>query len=206
MIGSMADILMKKKEYKGQMEDFLMQLVFPQFQSSFGHMRARACWMFHYFAEIKFKNQNVLITAFKLTTERLLDPKEEIPVKVSKLDIKTFFALFSSFIDLLNQVEAAIAVQMLLTNQEDSVKPIIEPQIGEISLALLNIIRDTENEDLTTVMQKIVCTYTEQLIPFAVNICQHLVATFAQIMETSDGEDKAITAMGLLVSNQLFYF
>ena len=42
--------------------------------------------------------------------------------------------------------------------------------------------RETENDDLTSVMQKIVCTYTEQLVPVAVDICQHLVGTFAQVM------------------------
>ena len=32
-------------------------------------------------------------------------------------------------------------------------------------------------------MQKIVCSYTEQLIPVAVNMCKHLVETFAQVLE-----------------------
>jgi hypothetical protein len=48
-------------------------------------------------------------------------------------------------------------------------------QIKQITLELLSIIRQTENDDLTSVMQKIVCTYTEQLMPIAVEICQHLV-------------------------------
>jgi hypothetical protein len=48
-------------------------------------------------------------------------------------------------------------------------------QIRQITLELLTIIRETENDDLTSVMQKIVYTYTEQLMPIAVEICQHLV-------------------------------
>jgi hypothetical protein len=48
-------------------------------------------------------------------------------------------------------------------------------QIRQITLELLTIIRETENDDLTSVMQKIVCTYTEQLMPIAVEMCQHLV-------------------------------
>lgn len=43
-------------------------------------------------------------------------------------------------------------------------------------MELLGIIRETENDDLTSVMQKIVCVYTEQLMPIAVEICQHLVS------------------------------
>ena len=78
------------------------------------------------------------------------------------------------------KVEAAIAVQMMLSSKGDLAKKYLEPQIREITLELLKIIRETENDDLTTVMQKIVCTYTEQLVPVAVDICQHLVGTFAQ--------------------------
>jgi hypothetical protein len=48
-------------------------------------------------------------------------------------------------------------------------------QIKQITLELLTIIRETENDDLTNVMQKIVCTYSEQLMPIAVEMCQHLV-------------------------------
>ena len=57
----------------------------------------------------------------------------------------------------------------------------VEPQIREITIELLHIIRDTENDDLTSVMQKIVCTYTEQLTPVAKDMCIHLVDTFAQV-------------------------
>ncbi len=81
------------------------------------------------------------------------------------------------------QVEAAIAVQMMLSSKGESARQYLEPQIREITLELLNIIRETENDDLTSVMQKIVCTYTEQLVPVAVDICQHLVGTFAQVQQ-----------------------
>ncbi len=41
MIGTLSDILMKKKAYKNQMEDFLAQIVFEEFKSPHGHLRAR---------------------------------------------------------------------------------------------------------------------------------------------------------------------
>lgn len=96
------------------------------------------------------------------------------------------------------KVEAAIALQSMLNYQERSHK-YVEPQIKQIALELLSIIRETENEDLTSVMQKVVCSFTEQLTPIAVEICQHLATTFSQVLETDEGSDeKAITAMGLL--------
>lgn len=69
----------------------------------------------------------------------------------------------------------------------------------EIALELLTIIRETENEDVTSVMQKLVCVFTAHLAPIAVEICQHLAATFSQVLDTDEGSDeKAITAMGIL--------
>ena len=162
MIGSMADILLKKKIYRDKMEEFLVQICYPEFNSPHGHIRARVCWMLHYFADLNFKNKNVLTEAFKQTVHCLLHDTE-VPVKV----------------------EAAIALQMLLTSQEDIAKPVLEPQIGQVVMELLGVIRETENDELTTVLQKIVCTYTEQLVPMAVNICTHLVTTFAQVITIS---------------------
>jgi len=105
----------------------------------------------HYFSEIKFKSEQILIEVIRLITNALLTD-QDLPVKV----------------------EAAIALQMILTAQPKAQK-YIEPLIKQITLELLNIIKETENDDLTNVMQKIVCTYTEQLMPISVEICQHLV-------------------------------
>jgi hypothetical protein len=42
MIGTMADILLKKPMYKEQMEKFLVEIVFPEFASPHGHLRYSA--------------------------------------------------------------------------------------------------------------------------------------------------------------------
>lgn len=63
----------------------------------------------------------------------------------------------------------------MLLNSQPKVEQLIVNEIKPITMELLQIIRDTENDDLMSVMQKIVCTYHEQLMPIAVDICQHLV-------------------------------
>ncbi|XP_023028647.1 importin-7 msk [Leptinotarsa decemlineata] len=175
MIGTLADVLLKKKMYRDQLDHLFVKFVFPEFNSDKGHMRARACWVMHFFAEFNYKHDEILFQAISLTVHALLYDKD-LPVKV----------------------EAAIALQSLLNFQEKAHK-VIEPKVKEIALELLTIIRETENEDATGVMQKLVCVYTEQLIPIAVEICQHLATTFNQVLDTDEGSDeKAITAMGLL--------
>ncbi|XP_049297694.1 importin-7 [Anopheles funestus] len=175
MVGSLAEVLLRKKIFKEQVEQLLMQYVFPEFASPHGHLRARACWVMHYFSDIKLKNPQVLEQIMRFLSNALLTDKD-LPVKV----------------------EAAMSMQMFLISQEDA-SPFLESQIKDITMELLRIIRETENEELTTVLQKIVCTYSDQLPPIALDICQHLATTFSQVLETEDnGDEKAITAMGLL--------
>ncbi|XP_064634569.1 importin-7-like [Lineus longissimus] len=176
MIGSVADILLTKKIYKDQAEMMLANYVFREFQSSCGFLRARACWMLHHFNEVKFKDEKNLQTALVLTKNCLCGDKD-LPVRV----------------------EAAIALQMLITSQAKA-KDMMEPFVRPVILQLLEVIRETENDDLTGVMQKLVCTYVEQVSDIAVEMTQHLAKTFEQVILTDeDGSDeKAIAAMGIL--------
>lgn len=175
MVGTLADVLLKKKVYRDNMEQMLVAYVFPELQSTHGHMRARACWVLHCFSEIRITNAQFLAEVMRATSNALLTDTE-LPVKV----------------------EAAIAVQMYLTAHEEAAA-FLEPQIKSITMELLSIIRETENDDLTNVMQKLVCSFSEQLAPVAAEICQHLASTFSAVLEGEDGSDeKAMTAMGLL--------
>uniref|UniRef100_A0A8C1AZS1 Importin 7 n=1 Tax=Cyprinus carpio carpio TaxID=630221 RepID=A0A8C1AZS1_CYPCA len=178
MIGSLAEILLKRKIYKDQMEFMLQNHVFPLFRSELGYMRARACWVLHYFCEVKFKIDQNLQTALELTRQCLINDNE-MPVKV----------------------EAAIALQVLISNQEKA-KDYITPHIRPVMQALLHIVRVTENDDLTNVIQKMICEYSEEVTPIAVEMTQHLALTFNQVIQTGPdeegGDDKAVTAMGIL--------
>jgi len=54
---------------------------------------------------------------------------------------------------------------------------------------LLQIIRVTENDDLTNVLQKLVCNFVSDVAPIAHEISLHLTHTFQQIMEGSSDLD-----------------
>uniref|UniRef100_A0A8C7WC57 Importin 7 n=1 Tax=Oncorhynchus mykiss TaxID=8022 RepID=A0A8C7WC57_ONCMY len=159
MIGSLAEILLK--------------VINPQH-----HLCVSACWVLHYFCEVKFKSDQNLQTALELTRLCLINDNE-MPVKV----------------------EAAIALQVLISNQEKA-KEYITPFIRPVMQALLHIVRETENDDLTNVIQKMICEYSEEVTPIAVEMTQHLAMTFNQVIQTGPdeegGDDKAVTAMGIL--------
>lgn len=175
IVGTLNDILLKKKMYKDAIDSLLGQYVFPEFNNTLGYMRARACWVLNSFASVRFKNEQLLFEACRLIINALLTDTE-LPVKV----------------------EAAIALQMLLSSQE-KVHKYLEPQVNAVTLELLKVIRETENDSLASVLQKIVPLYTEQLLPIAVEMMDHLATTFSNVIESDSGTDEnAISAMGLL--------
>lgn len=175
MIGTLAEILLKKKIYKEQMEGMLVSHIFPEFQSPHGYMRARANWVVHSFSEIKFKIEANLLQALDLTRQCLVRDSD-MPVRV----------------------ESAFALQMLISGNEKG-KELMQPHVKEVIEALLVVIRETENDDLTNVMQKLICTYGDEIIPIAVDITTHLADTFSNVINSDDAtDDKAITAMGIL--------
>lgn len=52
---------------------------------------------------------------------------------------------------------------------------LIFQQIKEITLELLKVLQLTENDDITSVVQKVIATYYDKLAPIMYEICQNLV-------------------------------
>ncbi|XP_027700157.1 importin-8 isoform X3 [Vombatus ursinus] len=177
VIGSLADILLKKSIFKDQMELMLQNHVFPLFLSDLGYLRARSCWVLHSFSTLKFHNELNLRNAVELTKKSLIEDKE-MPVKV----------------------EAAIALQSLICNQEQA-KEYVKPHVRPVMQELLHIVRETENDDVTNVIQKMICEYSQEVATFAVDMTQHLAEIFGKVLhsdEYEEVEDKTVMAMGIL--------
>uniref|UniRef100_A0A4W5LS38 Uncharacterized protein n=1 Tax=Hucho hucho TaxID=62062 RepID=A0A4W5LS38_9TELE len=81
------------------MELMLQNYVFPLLNSPLGYLRARSCWVLHSFSPLRFHNELVLRNAVELVKQDLVADKE-MPVKV----------------------EAAIALQTLVSNQEQGLR------------------------------------------------------------------------------------
>ncbi|CAH1736251.1 importin-7 isoform X1 [Aphis gossypii] len=175
MLGSLADVIFKKDYYKDQVCDMLYQHVFPVFQSPHGHLRARASWFIQHICEVKINNDTIWEHLATFTSNALLTDKE-LPVKV----------------------QAGLAIQALLI-AENKVEQLLEPRIKEITLELLKVLQQTENDDITSVVQKVIATYYDTLAPIMYEICQNLAKTFLQVLQSEDMNDKKeITGMSIL--------
>ncbi|KAJ8402449.1 hypothetical protein AAFF_G00369380 [Aldrovandia affinis] len=177
VIGSLADLLLKKQGYKEQMELMLQNYVFPLLNSNLGYLRARSCWVLHSFSPLQFHNELVLRNAVELVRQNLINDKE-MPVKV----------------------EAAIALQTLVSNQEQA-KVYIRPYIRPVMQELLHVVKETENDDLTNVIQKMICEYNEEVAVIAIETTQNLAEIFSKVLQSEeyeDSEDKTVMALGIL--------
>uniref|UniRef100_A0A9L0SCT5 Importin 8 n=1 Tax=Equus caballus TaxID=9796 RepID=A0A9L0SCT5_HORSE len=177
VIGSLADILLKKSLFKDQMELLLQNHVFPLLLSNLGYLRARSCWVLHTFSSLKFHNELNLRNAVELAKKSLIEDKE-MPVKV----------------------EAALALQSLISNQTQA-KEYMKPHVRPIMQELLHIVRETENDDVTNVIQKMICEYSQEVASIAVDMTQHLAEIFGKVLQSDEYEeieDKTVMAMGIL--------
>ncbi|CAO2607249.1 Ipo8 [Lemmus lemmus] len=177
VIGSLAEILLKKSLFKDQIELFLQNHVFPLLLSNLGYLRARSCWVLHAFSSLKFHNELNLRNAVELAKKNLIED-EEMPVKV----------------------EAALALQSLICNQTQA-KEHMKPHVRPIMQELLHIVRETENDDVTNVIQKLICEYSHEVTSIAVDTTQHLAEIFGKVLQSDEYEeveDKTVMAMGIL--------
>ncbi|XP_077450428.1 importin-8 isoform X3 [Stigmatopora argus] len=176
-IGALAELLLKKQIYKEQLELMLQNYVFPLLNSRLGYLRARSCWVLHCFSQLRFHNVMALRNAVEFIRKDLVD-ENEMPVKV----------------------EAAIALQMLVSNQEEA-KLYIRPHIRTVMQELLRVVKETESDDLTNVIQKMICEYNEDVAGIAVDITQNLAEIFTRVLHSEgyeEDEDKTVMALGIL--------
>ncbi|KAK3372429.1 armadillo-type protein [Podospora didyma] len=190
MIGTLAPVILgKKSPIADQVEYFLVRYVFPDFASSQGFLRARACDLVEKFEQLDFKDQNNLLTIYKHILDAMADPK--LPVRVT----------------------AALALQPLI--RHDIIRTSMQQNIPTIMQQLLKLANEADIDALANVMEDFVEVFSTELTPFAVALSEQLRDTYlrivTQLLEKSDRnqndldaeygdflDDKSITALGVL--------
>ncbi|CDW56066.1 importin 7 [Trichuris trichiura] len=190
MFGQVNAFLIKKKAYKTFLETVITSQVVPRASDKVRFLRARACWCIQQYSRFRFAHMSTLSNVTAVVVNCLLHDTE-IPVKV----------------------EAAMALQMILYDQEKGcvlpyLKPIIlREHIGFKKASaftlrfveILEMLKETENDELNSVMSCIISTFEEHVGPIAVDIAKQLASIFADLTSGDDvKEDKSVTALGVL--------
>lgn len=188
MIGTLSGVILgKKSPIAEQVEIFLSRFVFPDFRSSQGFLRARACDTVEKFEQLDFKDSNNLLLIYRNILECMADP--ELPVRV----------------------EAALALQPLI--RHDLIRTNMQQNIPQIMQQLLKLANEVDVDALSNVMEDFVEVFATELTPFAVALSEQLRDTYLRIVrellekaerrDDDDGysdylDDKSITALGVL--------
>ncbi|EWC44212.1 hypothetical protein DRE_06957 [Drechslerella stenobrocha 248] len=184
MIGSLASILLgKKSPIADKIEYFFVRHVFPEFQSRYPFLRARACDVVDKFSELDFQDQNNIVLIYESIITCLND--EKLPVRV----------------------ESALALSPLI--RHEYIKLQMQGTIVQIMQQLLKLTNEVDLDSLANVMEELVESFATQLTPFAVDLTKSLRDTYIRIVsevldKNADDEynelidDKSITALGIL--------
>ncbi|KAF8098130.1 hypothetical protein N665_0273s0030 [Sinapis alba] len=164
-VGTLCDKLRQNEPYKSELENMLVQHVFPEFSSPAGHLRAKAAWVAGQYANINFSDQTNFSKALHCVISGMRDP--ELPVRVDSV-----FAL-RSFIDACKNL--------------DEIRPVL-PQLLDEFFKLMN---EVENEDLAFTLETIVYKFGEEISPYALGLCQNLASAFWKCVDTDNGDDEA---------------
>lgn len=179
MMGALAEALTKKKIYKKEMQPALTNYILPEFGSTFGFLRARACWVVQQFSVMEFTSEEVLDTTIKCVLGALTDV--ELPV----------------------QVEAGIAIKHLIENQDEKSTDLIRPNVQPLITSILDVLNRSENDELTGTIAKLVECFPEEVKDIAVLLVTQLSQTFMTLVTSEDDYDnKSVTAMGVLETLQ----
>ena len=188
MIGTLASVILgKKSPIADQVEYFFVRHVFPEFRSSHGFLRARACDTLGKFEQLDFKDTSNLLTIYRNILESMADPA--LPVRV----------------------EAALALQPLI--RHEVIRTSMQQNIPQIMQQLLKLANEVDVDALANVMEDFVEEFAAELTPFAVALSEQLRDTYLRIVReliernsAKEGEegygdyldDKSITALGVL--------
>ncbi|KRX11054.1 Armadillo-type fold [Pseudocohnilembus persalinus] len=152
IFGRLKDQIIKQKDLENLMEIVLSKYILPEFDSSSGLLRSRACWVFGRYNMIEYKNQENIKIAVQGICKCLQD--KEMPVKI----------------------RAAIALESLV--QLEQAQSFLKPHLENIFKIYIELMNESDSDGLVDALQGIVKGFQSELSPFAMGLVQHLCDSF----------------------------
>lgn len=159
IIGCISSQLVEEQSpFKDQMEAFLSALVFPNFKSRFGFLRARTCNVSSKFSKLSFTDPNNLSVLFQGVMNCFND-SGHLPV----------------------QFEGALAIQSFIDFPQfkEALGSIIVPTTEK----LLTLSGAIDSDLIPSVIQSCVENYSEQLEPFGISLTAKLSEQLMKLLE-----------------------
>ena len=174
-VGSLSETIRKHENLAGQVQEMLSLYVFPEFSSPIGFLRARAAWAYSQFSSFPFASQEHQRNVLEKVCALVLDP--DLPVRY----------------------EAALALPKILSWEIS--KSRVKGEISNVLKIYLDLINEIDAEEIIEALEDIVTSYSEEVMPFAIELCSHLAGTFTRLVgkeHTSEEDDSAMAAVSVL--------
>lgn len=174
-VGCLAMLLKSDVAFEKTIEDMLTMHIFSELSSSIGFLVARACWVYGQFSSINFTNkehQQQVLT--KICT---LVQSDQLPIKF----------------------EAAVCLPKILS--WEIAKNQVKNEISGVLKIYLDMINEIDSEEVIEALEDIVTQFSEQVLPFAVDLSRELNNNFLRLAMReglSDDDDSAMAAVSVL--------
>lgn len=193
MSAALGPFIMRHPDVKGQMEQFVMQHVSPQFAAPEPYLRAISCEVVGTLVKcgLTWSSEANLHTNFQAVIRCLDDP--ELPVRVQSILALT---------------------ELLLVNEP--VKQAVSPMIGKVVQDLIRLADETDLDLLNRSMEVMVELFQNELLPVAAQLTARLCESYVRLAKeslaqtekdiavddidailNSEEDDKTFVAMGM---------
>jgi hypothetical protein len=168
-VGHLSSVIHSNENLAPTVEALLVSHVYPELSSTVHFLRARAVWVYGKFASFPLSNKDHQQSVLEKTCTLLID--SEIPVKY----------------------EAALTIPKLLKWEIAKVR--IRGEISNLLQVYLNLINQIDSEEIIEALEDIVENFDQEIIPFAVELVERLVVTFAHLAGREVADDNGDSAM-----------
>ncbi|KAH9924352.1 ARM repeat-containing protein [Epithele typhae] len=167
MTAALGPFIMRHPDVKGNMPQFVLQHVFPEFNAQEPYMRAVANEVLGTVVKsgLEFPNGQSLHQAMTAVAAGIDDT--ELPVRV----------------------HACLSLTELVTSSS-TVKSAVAPQVGKVIQTLLKLSEETDLDLLNHCMETMVETYQSELLPVAAELTARLCETYARLAKESQAADE----------------
>lgn len=174
-VGSLSSLLQSEPALLSTIESMLSSHIFPELASPVGFLKARAVWVYAQFSSIPFSSAEHQSSALAQICNLVQDPS--LPVKF----------------------EAAVCLPKVLA--WDIAKARVQGEISGVLKIYLDMINEIDSEEVIEALEDIVTQYSEQVLPFAVDLCKELTGNFLRLVAregSADDDDSAMAAVSVL--------
>lgn len=168
-VGSLADILRKHEMYAAMIPNIFKTYILPLFNSPYGHLRSKACWISSAFAQVLYspddaERRQLFLQLFDKIQMCLGDP--DLPV----------------------QVDAAVALREFFDSIGDEDAQHFIPALPSLLQKFLELANNVESEGIMATIESVVERFGEHIGPYAHGVASALVQQFWRIIGNEDNE------------------